>query len=80
MMTVDWSAPKCVGWFTYTCDTGHVRLLERYRASGRNHSEYNNRLLYADAVAVVSLWTSTRLEHKQSELQLYRGEYVCDKL
>lgn len=66
MITIDWGAPRCVGWILYSWDTGAVFSLEEHLDTVRDHGESVERFL--SAVAVVSLGSFIRVEDARRSL------------
>lgn len=71
MMTVDWSAPRCVASFRYSCNNGVAHPLEEYRAIIRNHGKPAERLL--SAVAIAGIRSFVHIEYAPCNLLIYCG-------
>lgn len=78
MMKVDWTASKWVGWLSYTWETSFVRSLQKYWATVWDHGKATERLI--SIFAVVCLKSFICSEDTRSELRIYRGEFVSDRL
>lgn len=72
VLTVDWSAPGCVCWFSYSWDTSVVHLLEKRHATERDHGESVKHFVLA--VTVTSLGRFIRVEDSRRELLGYCGK------